>query len=183
MKQTQSTYSNKDLCLTADQPVYTQFASSASFGTEPLRINSAMFFIEQMSFVSPNWQCQCTEGNTKHLPLSVTWPDPFVILHRAHQGKCTAPSMCALWWQYQCHKTPTGSDIWPYRIVLLSVTLNDQAHHWLLIILLQPPESALCHLRLFFALKVLFYQGVQQQLVVHYAALLTSFTTDCQRHR
>jgi len=54
MKQTQSTYSNKDLCLTADQPVYTQFASSASFGTEPLRINSAMFFIEQMSFVSPN---------------------------------------------------------------------------------------------------------------------------------
>jgi len=42
------------------------FSSSNSSGTEPLGISVAQVFMGRMSFLSPNQQCQSTEGNTKH---------------------------------------------------------------------------------------------------------------------
>jgi len=39
---------------------------------------SVTLFIGQMSFLSPNQQCQSTEGNTKSWLQPVAWPHPFL---------------------------------------------------------------------------------------------------------
>ena len=40
------------------------------------------FFVARLSFLSPNQQCQSTEGNTKHWHQTVSWPHPFFNHHQ-----------------------------------------------------------------------------------------------------
>jgi len=50
--------------------------------------------------LSPNNQCQSTEGNTKHGPQPVAWTHPFFIHHRTPDGMGVDPIVPALRRQY-----------------------------------------------------------------------------------
>jgi len=50
---------------------------------------SVTLFIGQMSFLSPNQQCQSTEGNTKSWLQPVAWPHPFLSLDFWWKGRCS----------------------------------------------------------------------------------------------
>ena len=57
-------------------------------------------FAGGLSFVSPDQQCQRTEGNTKHWPQPVTWPHPFFIHHQTPDARGVAAFLPALWCKY-----------------------------------------------------------------------------------
>jgi len=60
------------------------FSSSVCFIRGPLRMSGMNLVMGcQMPFLSPNQQCQCTEGNLRQWlqPKKVAWPRPFFIHH------------------------------------------------------------------------------------------------------
>ena len=60
---------------------------------EALRINSTIFVKGRISLLSPNQQCQSSEGNTEHWPQPVAWPHPFFIHRQTSEGT----ACCSFW--------------------------------------------------------------------------------------
>jgi len=52
---------------------------------------NGVFFMDQMSFLLLNRQCQSTERNMKHLSQPVAWPRLFFIHHWIPDGRDIVP--------------------------------------------------------------------------------------------